>query len=163
MTPAPGTASAERLLAPLRERPHASAILCDVDGTLAPIASQPDDAVVPERARAVLRALASCYGLVACVSGRRAAVARAMVGVDALTYIGNHGLERLDAGAGEPDVDSALRAHAERVREFAGAQFARLAPLGVRLEDKDSIWTFHYRGALDEHAAHAALERVAAA
>jgi len=31
----------------------------------------------------------------------------------------------------------------------------------VRLEDKDAIWAFHYRGAPDEDAAHAALEGVA--
>ena len=92
MIPLPQTAPPERLLAPLRESPQRTAVLCDVDGTLAPIAARPDEAAVPDAARAVLEALARRYALVGCVSGRRAAEARAMVGLDSLTYIGNHGL-----------------------------------------------------------------------
>ena len=53
------------------------------------------------------RRSASRFGLVACMSGRRAAEARRMVGLDALTYVGNHGLERLAPGADEPEVDPA--------------------------------------------------------
>src|SRR5687768_17091554 len=164
MTPPPRTAPAERLLAPLRARPEASAVLCDIDGTLAPIASRPEAAVVPDRARAALAQLAQRYGLVACVTWRRAAEGRAMVGLDALTYIGNHGLERLDPGAGEPQLDPAIRAQADRVLDFATEQYtpAREAR-GVTLEDKDAIWSFHYRNAPDEAAARASLEDVARA
>ena len=39
----------ERLLAPLREDPSRSAILTDVDGTIAPIVLDPEEAAVPER------------------------------------------------------------------------------------------------------------------
>jgi trehalose 6-phosphate phosphatase len=164
MTPPPRTATAEHLLAPLREQPQRSAILCDVDGTLAPIAPRPEDAAVPQRARRVLEELGRRYRLVACVSGRRAAEARRIVGVDSLTYYGNHGLERLDAGAREPLLDPALRPMAERVRQFAAEHYTGdLERLGVTLEDKDAIWSFHYRGAADEQAARAALERVASA
>src|SRR5262245_49298687 len=158
MTPPPRTASAERLLAPLREHPGASAILCDIDGTLAPIAARPEDAVVPERA------LAQRYALVACVTGRRAVEGRAMVGVDSITYIGNHGLERLGPGADQARIDPALEPAAQRVRDFAGAlQTDALARIEVTLEDKDAIWSFHFRTAADQDAARAALEEVAAA
>ena len=164
MTPPPRTATAEHQLAPLREQPQRSAILCDVDGTLAPIVHRPEDAAVPQRTRQVLEELARRYGLVACVSGRRAAEARKMVGVDSLTYYGNHGLERLDPGAREPQLDPALRPVAERVRQFAAEHYTdELKRLGVTLEDKDAIWSFHYRGAADEEAARAALEQVASA
>ncbi len=162
MTPPPGTASAERLLAPLRERPQSSAILCDIDGTLAPIVEHAEEAAVPAPARRLLEALSIRYGLVACVSGRRAAKARQMVGVDGLLYIGNHGLERLEPGAEAPVLDPAIAPLAERVRQFAAERFTpELEQLGVTLEDKDAIWTFHYRGADDEDAARAALEAVA--
>jgi trehalose 6-phosphate phosphatase len=40
---------------------------------------------------------------------------------------------------------------------------AELRDAGVRLEDKDVIWSFHWREAVDELAARAALETVAAA
>ncbi len=164
MIPLPQTAPPERLLAPLRESPQRTAVLCDVDGTLAPIAARPDEAAVPDAARAVLEMLARRYALVGCVSGRRAAEARAMVGLDSLTYIGNHGLERLAPGANEAEMDLAMRPLAERVRDFAAAHLtAELEELGVALEDKDAIWSFHYRRARDEAAARGALEQVASA
>jgi trehalose 6-phosphate phosphatase len=48
------------------------------------------------------------------------------------------------------------------VRAFArGAFDTELQQLGVGLEDKDAIWSFHWRGAPDEAAAHAALRAVA--
>ena len=116
MTPPPRTATAEQLLAPLREQPQRSAILCDIDGTLAPIVHKPEMATVPARARQVLEELARRYGLVACVTGRRAAVARQMVGLDSITYFGNHGLERLEPGSGRAGVDPAILPLGERVR-----------------------------------------------
>ena len=46
-------------------------------------------------------AAATCSTLVAVVSGRTATDARTMVGVDGLTYVGNHGLEVLAPKAGQ--------------------------------------------------------------
>ena len=164
MTPLPRTAPPERLLAALRERPRESAILCDVDGTLAPIVARPGDAAVPRRAREALEALAGRYALVACVSGRRAAEARRIVGLGSLAYFGNHGLERLAPGAREPELDPAIRPLAERVRRFADEHSTgELERLGVRFEDKDAIRAFHFREAPDEEAARKALEGIAKA
>ena len=44
-------ATLEDLLQPLREAPERSAVLLDVDGVLAPIVEQPDDAHMPETTR----------------------------------------------------------------------------------------------------------------
>ena len=61
-------------------------------------------------------------------------------------------------------LDPAISPLAERVRRFAAERFTpQLEQLGIALEDKDAIWSFHYRRAPDQQAAHAALERVAAA
>jgi trehalose 6-phosphate phosphatase len=156
--PAPPTV----LFAPFRERADRSALLFDVDGTLAPIVTRPEQAAVPEQTRTLLETLEKRYALVACISGRRALEARRIVGIDSLTYVGNHGLELLAPGAERAEVDPSLSELAARVRSFASSAYGdQLARIGVRLEDKDAIWSFHWRGARDEDAAEGALERVA--
>ena len=92
---------------------------------------------VPDDVSRLLGRLAEDYGLVACVSGRPALDARAVVGVDGITYIGNHGLERLGPGGSSP------------VPLFADADpgpppslaldHADLAASGLRVEDKGLI------------------------
>jgi trehalose 6-phosphate phosphatase len=159
----PGTAPLGELLEPFLEHPEGSGLILDVDGTLAPITTRPEDAAVPEPTRALLRRLERRYALVACISGRRATEARRIVGIDSLAYIGNHGLELLSPGAEAPLLDPSLPELASRVRAFAAEMGdAELDRLGVRLEDKDTIWVFHWRGVADEEAARQALERVAA-
>ena len=153
------------LLAPLRDDPQASAILCDIDGTLAPIVADPSDASVPEETRRTLRALSRGFGMVACVSGRRAVDARALVGVDELTYAGNHGLELLEPGGGEIAVDPALGDRGHAASDFVRALDAvALRDAGLRLEDKGPIQALHWRSAPDpERAEERALAIAAAA
>jgi trehalose 6-phosphate phosphatase len=136
---------ASDFLARLAERPMEAAILLDVDGTLAPIVAQPDEAVVPERTRTVLSSLAERYGLVACLSGRPGADAERIVGVDGVRYVGEHGLE-LEPGADE---------WADRLAAFA-ASVDWPAEEGKRL-----TLSFHYRSADDVPAAETALRVVA--
>ena len=153
------------LLAPLRNDPDASAILCDIDGTLATIVADPADAFVPAETQRALRALAGRFALVACVSGRRAADARKRVGVEELTYAGNHGLELLEPGATEVAVDPAIGAGADAVRAFVrGLDAGSLRGSGFRLEDKGPIQALHWRGVADpDLAEERALEIAAAA
>jgi trehalose 6-phosphate phosphatase len=102
------------------------------------------------------------YALVACISGRRALDARRIVGLDSIAYVGNHGLELLEPGASEATTDPALEPLASAVRAFARSEYdSDLEALGVRLEDKDAIWSYHWRGAPDERAALEALRRIA--
>src|SRR4051794_22867931 len=69
VTAAPAVAEKlAQLIRSLREDPGSSAVLCDVDGTLAPIVADPGAAAVPAEAREVLGALARRYALVACIS-----------------------------------------------------------------------------------------------
>jgi trehalose-6-phosphatase len=92
------------LLAPLRADPAAGAVLLDIDGTLAPIVRHASDAAVPEQTRMALIELARRYRTVACVSGRSAAVARQIVSIGSIAYIGNHGSELLAPGSREAIV-----------------------------------------------------------
>ena len=149
-------------LAPLRADPSRTAVLLDVDGTLAPIVRHADDAHVPEPTRGPLIAVARRYGFVACVSGRRAAIARRIVALGSITYVGNHGTEVLRGGSTEVEVDPEVLEWAARVQAFARAAYDDgLQRLRVREEDKDAIAAFHWRGAPDEDAAEAAVRAVA--
>jgi trehalose 6-phosphate phosphatase len=149
-------------LAPVRADPARAAILFDIDGTLAPIVEHAADARVPERTRQLLIQIARRYGVVACVSGRRASEARAMVAIGAISYLGSHGAEVLRAGWTEPVVDPEVEEWAERIHEFAReAETPELRRLRVRLEDKGPIVAFHWRGAPDEEAARSAIDAVA--
>jgi trehalose 6-phosphate phosphatase len=136
---------ADHLLAPLVEAPGESAILLDVDGTLAPIVARPELARVPDETQEEVRRLVDRYALVACVSGRTGADAARLVGVEGPVYVGVHGLE--------------LVPEAERwrgpLREFA-------ASVSWPVEDKGVAVVFHYRAATDEEAAVAELRQVAA-
>ena len=71
-------------------------ILLDYDGTLAPIASHPDLAVLPEATRKVLRHLSQMPSVSVCImSGRSLANLKQMVAIDGITYAGSQGLEIL--------------------------------------------------------------------
>ena len=158
------TATLEELLRPLRRDPAASAILLDVDGVLAPIVQHPDDAHMPETTRRPLIDVARRYGVVACVSGRRASDARRIVALGSIAYLGSHGSEVLLPGSIAPVLDSELQAWTERVQRFSRDAFDdELKRLRVRLEDKGAIAAFHWRGVLDEEDAEEALGQVAQA
>src|ERR1700737_4445382 len=103
-------------LEPLRENPARAAVLLDIDGTLAPIVRHAVDAHVPEATRTLLIEIARRYGLVGCVSGRRAASARQIVAIGTIAYIGNHGGELLRPRASRVEVAPELVAWIARVR-----------------------------------------------
>ncbi len=87
-------------------------IMLDVDGTLAPIAPRPQDALVPPATRRAIAALAARPDVhVAIVSGRGAADARRLVSVGNIWVIGNHGLEIVG-----PQGESEVVAQAESFR-----------------------------------------------
>ncbi len=160
----PGPTPLAELLRPLRERPEESAVLLDVDGVLAPIVEQPDDAHMPETTRRPLIEVAKRYGIVACVSGRRASDARRIVSLGSIAYLGSHGSEVLRAGTIAPELDRELQAWTRRVQAFASEAFDDdLQRLRVRLEDKEAIAALHWRGVPDEDGAHAAIREVASA
>ncbi len=136
--------SAPEVLALLAADPRRAALFLDIDGTLAPIVERPEDARVPEDARAELERLAARYALVACVSGRAGADAAKLVGVDDLVYVGVHGLELA------PEAKRWI----EPLRRFAST-------VDWPAENKGVTLSFHYRGVSDEAAARADLETVA--
>ncbi len=136
--------------------------MLDIDGTLAPIVDNAADAHVPESTRQLMIAVARGYGLVACISGRRASEARAMVSIGSISYVGSHGVELLRAGWTEAVLDPDAADWVRRIHEFGReADTADARRRRVRLEDKGPIVAFHWRGAPDEEAARAAIDAIA--
>ncbi len=134
------------LLARVAEQPGKTALILDVDGTLAPIVPRPQEASVPEETRRELRRLAGRYALVACLSGRPGKDAARVVGVEGIRYVGEHGLELEPEAAG-----------------WAGKLAAFAAEAGWPAEPgKRFTLSFHYRDHPDPAAAEAQLRRIAA-
>ena len=149
-------------LEPIRADPAHAAVLLDIDGTLAPIVRHATDAHVPEATRTVLIEVAKRYTTVGCVSGRRASTARQIVAIGTIAYVGNHGGELLRPGSTQAEVDPQLAAWSVRVRELAARAYTpERQRLRVRVEDKDAIAAFHWRGAPDEEAAERAVREIA--
>jgi trehalose 6-phosphate phosphatase len=150
-------------LAPLTAAPTRAAVFFDLDGTLAPIVDRPELVAVPARSRELLERIAARYRLAGVVSGRQAAEARRIVGLDALTYVGNHGFELLEPRAAEAAAAPALVGSETVAADYASETLdaAALDRLGLRVEDKAAIIALHWRGAPDEEAAAAAASEIA--
>lgn len=71
---------------------RSAAVFLDYDGTLTPIVSRPDLAVLSDTVRVLLRRLAETSPLTI-VSGRDIDVIRKLVAIDELGYVGSHGLD----------------------------------------------------------------------
>jgi len=163
MSAASASQGIDELLAPLRADPRRSAVLTDIDGTLAPIVERPEQASISEDARALLSELSDRFAVVGCISGRRAGEARELVGVDGIAYAGNHGLELLLPGDDEPRLDPSLEGRAGAAAEYLkGLDGGLLGNAGLRHEDKGPIQALHWRGAEDERAAEARAQEIAA-
>ena len=126
-------------------------LVTDIDGTISPTAPTPEDAAVSPACRDALQSLCARLALVAAVSGRDAAKAREMVGLDGMVYVGNHGLERWQDG-GISVVEEA-RQYVPLIRDAVEALRAGLDAPGLIVEDKGVTASVHYRLSPDPAAA----------
>jgi trehalose 6-phosphate phosphatase len=145
----------------LRQTP--SAVVTDIDGTISAIAPTPAEAMVDPGAKAALALLAERLAAVAVVSGRAPQDGVAMVGLPELTYVGNHGLERIARGTPwtHPMAAAAQPAIAAALAEIESAARAAADVPWLLVENKGVTGTIHYRLAPDQIAAVALLEPLA--
>jgi trehalose 6-phosphate phosphatase len=146
----------------LLSKPHAG-LITDVDGTISPIMARPEEAYVLPEARQALIGLKGLIDMVAVVSGRTVADARAMVGIDGLIYVGNHGLELL--GSNGPELVPEVRPWVPRLAAVLGEVARRLeadAITGVIIENKGATASLHYRLAPDPDAVRRRLLEILA-
>lgn len=131
-------------IVPMAERQRLL-LACDFDGTIASIASTPQEAVLPENTRILLRKLSSCDGLtLAFVSGRELSDLKAKVNLEGVAYCGNHGMqietpdlywENFEALSCRPELSAAI----DQLRH----QSAHME--GVLVEDKQFTASVHWR------------------
>jgi len=142
-------------LRPLLDR-KPFAILSDIDGTLAPIVANPEDAHISPRARDALLVLIELGAGVGFITGRALEKAREIVDIPGAYFAGNHGLNIAADGLAEaPEELRPYVAWAQQViRDASGIKIP-----GVIVEDKGPVVAFHYRMADEEEPARAAIER----
>lgn len=131
-----------------RFKDNALVLFLDYDGTLAPIAPTPDQALMTQGIREILMSLsqvALCRVII--ISGRRLADLKSRVSIPGLTYVGNHGFEM--EGAASFNVTSAIPArYGDDIRKLKGLLSETLSALeGVWIEDKGLVLTVHFRSA----------------
>ncbi|MEV8614303.1 trehalose-phosphatase [Amycolatopsis sp. NPDC051373] len=120
------------------------AVFLDYDGVLAPIVNHPEDALISDRMRATVRALAlRCP--VCVVSGRDRLDVQRLMGIDDLVVAGSHGFDIWSPAAGEIHHDAAsgfedvIGEVTDRLRTETGS-----IP-GVVIEPKKASVAVHYR------------------
>jgi len=134
-----------------RIRQGRTAIFLDYDGTLTPIVSRPEDAVLSDAMRGVLKDLAA-RGTVAILSGRDLPDVKEKVGIADLVYAGSHGFDisgpeglHITSQQGTsflPTLDSAEKDLNKKLSDIPGAMVER---------KKFSI-AVHYRNVEPERA-----------
>lgn len=132
-------------------------LFLDYDGTLTPIVDTPDQAVISEDIKEILKALSEnnlCR--ITIISGRALDDIRGRVGLDSLGYVGNHGLEIYESQHSlrwmmPPRFKETLDEIKNKLKEV----FAEIQ--GIFIEDKTFAISLHYRMA---HVDDAAIKRI---
>ncbi len=152
---------ARSLFAPLIAEPGRAVVACDYDGTLAPIAPRPDLAVPEPGAVEALAALAPALGRLAVVTGRTAADAVALGGLDrvaGLVVLGLYGAQRWDGGRlSGTEVSPSVRAARTELDRLLADGLGGPAAVGAWVEDKGGSFGLHLRAAADPDSALAEL------
>ena len=140
-------------LDPIRDSVTKSALvllLLDLDGTLAPIVSTPQEAVIPEGTRATLRCLSLVPRYrVGVVSGRPVDEVREMVSIEGIFYAGNHGLELVHPqGRWTHPEAAALHPQLAQVARALEVELGHIP--GLLIEHKGLTIGVHYRQVAQE-------------
>jgi trehalose 6-phosphate phosphatase len=121
------------------------AVFLDFDGTLSPIVSSPNDAILDDGIRPILEELARRHDVgIAIISGRSMMDVRERVGLNGVVYAGNHGLEA------ESDTISYRNPEAEAMRRELKCTLLQLRLAlsetdGLEIEDKGLTLAVHFR------------------
>ena len=135
-------------------------LISDFDGTLSEFVPTPDKATISPRAAESLSSLVGKLALVAVVSGRAVVDVERRVGIDAATYVGNHGVEFLRDGVLE--VAPGAESYGAAIRRVVGKINATGLARELYWEDKKYSVSAHFRHAIDPGSTRQRLEEALA-
>jgi trehalose 6-phosphate phosphatase len=120
-------------------------LLSDYDGTLTPIVSRPEEALLSPRVEEKLHTLSRKPAYtVGIISGRSMKDLKSMVSIDGVYYAGNHGLEI--EGPHLRYINESAQADQSLMKKLAGEMSLALEHIsGVIIEDKGLGLSVHYR------------------
>ena len=120
-----------------------TAIITDVDGTLSEIVPSPDDALVDDEMKRILKNLARKFKFLIFITGRTIENVRIMVDIPGAYYIGNHGMEYQvnNKIVFDPKVDIFRK----EIGKIEGKLKKKLNLPGLIFENKNTCLTVHYR------------------
>lgn len=141
--------------------PGRSALVFDLDGTLAPLTAKREDACVPAATASRLAELSRSWPI-AVVTGRSASDAAPRLGLEPRCLIGNHGAERwgLSATDSSRALQRALDPVRKRLRQRLAASDLQTRGVEIEIEDKGMSLALHYRRSSDPVAALATVREL---
>jgi trehalose-phosphatase len=121
-------------------------LLADYDGTLTPIVDRPEDAILTDDMRQILRSLSVLNNCtVGIISGRSLTDIIDRVGLISVVYAGNHGME-IKGLSGVLYVDPEVKKAQPIIHGLYKKLVKKLGRIkGVRVEDKGFSLSIHYR------------------
>jgi trehalose 6-phosphate synthase/phosphatase len=130
------------------------ALLLDYDGTLAPITTHPNLAVLPDETRETLERLSNLSDVfIGVISGRDVNDVKEKVGIKTITYAGNHGLSIL-----HPDGSKFLcpipKESEQKLTLLSRDLQAQVCQDGAWVENKGLSLTWHYRNTPEKKQTH---------
>jgi trehalose-phosphatase len=137
------------------------AVFLDYDGTLTPIVSRPDQAVLMDSTRAILRTLAAKIP-VAILSGRELKDVRQRVNIDTIIYSGSHGFDIAGPRELRREVATEFLPKLDNAEKELGKDLVEIP--GACLERKRFSIAAHYRNVKESDVAKVerAVSKVAA-
>ena len=120
-------------------------LFLDYDGTLVPIVQNPDNAIMPQKIKTILRCLSKSPNLrIAIISGRALKDIKNKIGMEGIIYAGNHGLEIEDPKIKfKAPVPVRYKAALKKIRTILKKKLSKIK--GVIMEDKVLTLSVHYR------------------
>ncbi len=127
------------------KKDNTSTILTDIDGTISEIADTPEEAVVTPSMQKELFKLKEKFQMVGVISGRSAQNAKAMIGIDGILYVGNHGMEYIkdDESFIDPEAVKYLANIKKIAEKLKNSELSKIE--GLMFEDKGICISIHYR------------------